>query len=185
MNNTKNDAMQQELDAHIAALHAADDETKDGKIDIADMKLQLDRVEALLALEDTQNRALLRNQKIRFWVTGILVLALCLAVGVMWHQTNVAYQNVLEASTQVNALANTLQESLDQLDTGELTRLMKTMPEVMDKLSAIDVDSLNDVLTRLPALMDNVAALQSQFNAFTSQFSGITGLLGAIGGNAG
>ena len=61
-------AMDEALRAKTAALQANDDETGDGRIDLADLKHQLDRLEAQLALQDRQNRTLLRNQRLRMAV---------------------------------------------------------------------------------------------------------------------
>ena len=63
-------AMDEALRAKTAALQANDDETGDGRIDLADLKHQLDRLEAQLALQDRQNRTLLRNQRLRMAVGG-------------------------------------------------------------------------------------------------------------------
>lgn len=51
------------------------------------------------------------------------------------------------------------------------------MPDLVDKLSAIDVDALNAVLTKLPALMDAVTELQTQFESIANAFSGFSVLL--------
>ena len=40
------------LQARVQQLQAGDDETGDGKVDIADLKRQLDRIEAQLELQD-------------------------------------------------------------------------------------------------------------------------------------
>lgn len=172
-----NQEMDKALVARVAALNANDDETGDGKIDLADLKKQLDRVEAQLELQDKQNRKLLYNQRLRFLLTTVLSLLLCIVVAVMWHFTNEAYRNVLETSAQVNALVDTLQSSLDTLDTEDLNEMMQTMPDLVDKLSAIDVDALNAVLTKLPALMDAVTELQTQFESIANAFSGFSVLL--------
>ena len=79
-----------EVAARVAALHARDDETLDGKIDAADLKLQLDRIEAKLELQDQQNRTLLRNQKYKFLFSVIVTVVLAAAVAVLWYQTTVA-----------------------------------------------------------------------------------------------
>ncbi len=169
-----NQEMDKALAARFAALHANDDETGDGKIDLADLKKQLDRVEAQLELQDRQNRKLLYNQRLRFLITAVLSVLLCIVVAVLWHFTNEAYRNVLETSAQVNALADTLQSSLD---TEDLNEMMQTMPDLVDKLSAIDVDALNEVLNKLPALMDAVTQLQTQFESIANAFSGFSVLL--------
>lgn len=173
---TRNDAaMQKELDDKVAALHAADDETRDGKIDLADMKLQLDRIEAQLELQDKQNRTLLHNQKLRFILSFVVIAALCVVVGVLWYHTNIAYQNIEQTCAQVNEIAGTLQQSLDKLDTAELDAMMEDLPAVADKLASVDVDSLNTVLAKLPAIMDSLTALQNQANSLSSFMGNLVG----------
>ena len=56
---------------------------------------------------------------------------------------------------------------------------MQDLPELTQQLNSVDVESLNEVMTRLPALMDTVANLQEQVNSlmeFLSNFS-LGGLL--------
>ena len=172
---TSSEAMQRELDDKVAALHAADDETRDGKVDLADMKLQLDRIEAQLDLQDKQNRTLLHNQKTRFIFSCIVMVVLCVVVGVLWYNTNIAYQNIQQTCAQVDEIAGTLQQSLDKLDSAELDAMMEDLPAVADKLAAVDVDSLNLVLTKLPAIMDSLTALQNQMNGISTFVNGLIG----------
>lgn len=157
---------------------AGDDETGDGKLDWADLKHQLDRIEAQLAQQDAQNRALLRNQRRRL-VLNCLVLALVVAVAIgLFVLTSRAYDEILQASSQVNTLATTLQDSLSKLDTEELDAMMQTIPDLVDQMSRIDVDALNNVLQKLPALMQSVQDLQAQTEQFSSWFSGLGSLFG-------
>lgn len=170
--------MDAQLEERLAALQAGDDETGDGQVDLHDLKHQLDRVEARLELQDAQNRRLLRNQKRLILLVVALVAALCVFVTAMWMRMDSAYQLILESCTQVNEIAETLQTSLDKLDTAQLDQMMQTLPEVLDKLSSIDVDALNDVLSRLPALMDTVTALQNQVTSLADSLSGLGSLAG-------
>lgn len=163
--------MEEQLQARTAALHAADDETGDGKVDWADMKKQLDRIEAQLELQDMQNRRLLYNQKLRLVLTCVLALLLAVAVGFLWLRTNQAYQEILTACRQVNELAATVQDSVDALDPDELAAMMESLPQITEQLKSIDAEALNEVLARLPDLMDNVAAIQQQIDAINSWFS--------------
>ena len=172
--------MDQALAAKVTALHAGDDESGDGRIDLADLKLQLDRVEAQLELQDKQNRALLRGQRLRLALTLLLTAVLCAAVVFLGRRVNAAYDDILQTSRQVNELAARVQDSLDTLDTGELDALVQSLPEITDKLSKVDVDALNEVLTRMPALMDTIADVQGKIadlqrlmNSFTSGLGGL------------
>ena len=45
----------------------------------------------------------------------------------------------------------------------------------MSKLSSIDTDALNAVLSRMPAFMDSVTALQKQLGGVSSLLGGLTG----------
>lgn len=179
-----NREMDKQLQARTAALHAADDETGDGKVDWADMKKQLDRIEAQLELQDQQNRQLLYHQKLRLVLTCVLALLLAAAVGLLWYRTNQAYEEILAACQQVDELAGTVQGSLDALDPDELAAVMESLPQITEQLRSVDVDALNEVLARLPDLMDNVASIQSQIDAINSWFSKFssTGLGALLGG---
>lgn len=179
-----NRAMDEQLKARTAALQAADDETGDGRVDWADMKKQLDRIEAQLELQDQQNRRLLHNQRLRLALTCVLAVLLAAAVGLLWYRTNQAYQEILAACDQVNQLSGTVQSSLDALDPEELQAMVEDLPQITEQLKSVDVDALNSVLTRLPDLMDNVAAIQQQIdaiNAWYAKFSS-TGLGALLGG---
>ncbi len=166
------------LTVRVADLHAHDDESGDGRITAADMKLQLDRIEAQLGLQDQQNRALLRGQRVRFWLTLALALLLCGVVAFLWVRVNDAYAEILQTTSDVNALAGRLQQSLDTLDNEDLEGLMQDLPVIADKISALDVDALNDVLNRLPALVDAVTDLQQRVKSIQDWFSGLGGLFG-------
>lgn len=176
--NKLNQEMDKTLADTTAALHAHDDETGDGSISLPDLKLQLDRVEAQLELQDQQNRTLLRNQKLRFMLTVVVVIVLCVVVGVLWYHTTVAYNNILDTCTQVSEIATTMQNSLDKLDTEQLDTIVAELPALVDKLSGVDVDALNDVLTRMPTLMDGIAQLQTQFSNLSTAFGNLGSLFG-------
>ena len=175
MNDSLDNSMDQALAARVDALHARDDESGDGQVNAADMKLQLDRIEAQLELQDQQNRALLRGQRIRFWMTLILALLLCGVVIFLWVRVNGAYAEILQTTGDVNALAGRLQQSLDTLDNEELEAILHKLPEVADKISGIDTDALNEVLTRVPALVDAVTDLQERVQSIQDWFGGLFG----------
>lgn len=179
-----NRAMDEQLKKRTAALHAADDETGDGKVDWADMKKQLDRIEAQLELQDQQNRKLLYNQRLRLVLTCVLAVLLAAAVGLLWYRTNEAYREILAACEQVNELSGTVQSSLDALDPAELESMVEDLPQITEQLKSVDVDALNTVLTKLPELMDNVAAIQQQIDAINAWYTKFTssGLGAFLGG---
>ena len=53
--------MDEQLETRVAELTANNDETGDGKLDAADLKAQLNRIEAQLELQDAQNRSIMKN----------------------------------------------------------------------------------------------------------------------------
>ena len=91
---------------------------------------------------------------------------------------NIAYNNVMDACSRVNDLADTVNTSLATLDQSELDAMMQDLPEITDQLKKIDVDALNNVLTQLPALMDTVNSLQSQVQSIVNLFSGLSSVFG-------
>ncbi len=166
------------LALRVADLHAHDDESGDGRISAADMKLQLDRIEAQLELQDRQNRAILRGQRVRLVLTLLLALLLCGAVVYLWHQVDLAYADILETTASVNALAARVQQGLEVLDNEELEALMESLPGIADKLSSVDVDALNEALGRIPALADAVTDLQQRVQSIQNWFNNLSGLFG-------
>ena len=98
------------LQARVQQLQAGDDETGDGKVDIADLKRQLDRIEAQLELQDAQNRRLLRSQRQRLILNIVVLAAFAVLAGVLLYYSRIAYDRILQASAQVNELAATLQK---------------------------------------------------------------------------
>ena len=172
-----NKQMDDALNTKVAALNATDDETGDGKVDTLDLKHQLDRVEAQLELQDQQNRALLRSQRL-LWAAIAIVVVLCLIMGGLLLRFNTAYNEVIITCAQVNEIAGTLQDSLAKLDTEQLDSMMQTLPDIADKLSQIDVDALNDVMAKLPATMDAVAQLQQQLNSVASFLGNVGSIFG-------
>ena len=91
---------------------------------------------------------------------------------------NAAYAEVLDACTQVDALAETLQSSLGTLDPAELDDMMQKLPGIVDQLQKLDVDALNKVLAGLPGLMENVDALQKQADSIAGVFNSIGAIFG-------
>ena len=174
MDEKLNRKMDEQLASRVAELDAHNDETGDGKLDAADLKAQLNRIEAQLELQDEQNRSIMKNQRLRMLLTIIITVVLLVVLGLFWNHMDQAYKEVMTACTQVNELADTLQSSLDTLDPDEL----KDLPAITEQLKQLDVDSLNTVLQGLPTLMDNVNKLQQQVETITNTFSGISALFG-------
>ena len=170
--------MDEQLEARVAELTANNDETGDGILDAADLKAQLNRIEAQLELQDEQNRSIMKNQRLRMLLSIIITVVLLVVLGLFWSKMNSAYTEVMGACTQVNELADTLQSSLDTLDPDELNSMMQDLPAITEQLKQLDVDSLNAVLQGLPTLMDNVNKLQQQVDSISSAFSGISSLFG-------
>ena len=178
MDEKLNRKMDEQLASRVAELDAHNDETGDGKLDAADQKAQLNRIEAQLELQDEQNRSIMKNQRLRMLLTIIITVVLLVVLGLFWNHMDQAYKEVMTACTQVNELADTLQSSLDTLDPDELNNMMQDLPAITEQLKQLDVDSLNTVLQGLPTLMDNVNKLQQQVETITNTFSGISALFG-------
>ncbi|MGN0975424.1 MAG: hypothetical protein ACI4OL_05425 [Gemmiger sp.] len=168
-------AMDEALKKKVAQLQSGDDETGDGVIDAADLKAQLDRIEAQLELQDAQNRTLLRHSRLRFAITAVLVVVLCIFVAVAWVRTDAAYQQILDACQQIDTLAGTVQQTMDELNTEDLNAILDQLPALMETLNDLDTDSINAVMERLPATMDAITALQQQFANISGFFGGLTG----------
>lgn len=168
-----NREMDEQLKNRVADLTAHNDETGDGKLDAADLKAQLNRIEAQLELQDQQNRHIMHNQRLRMMLSIVMTAVLLVALGVFWYYSRIAYQQVMESTAQVNELATTVQNSLDTVDPEALDSMMQDLPEITEQLKRIDVDALNEVLTELPTLIDNVNKLQTQVDSINSWFSGL------------
>ena len=185
----KKDKLDKEMDealaGRVAELHAGDDESGDGRVNSKDMKIQLDRIEAQLELQDKQNRALLKGQRVRLWVSVGIAAILCAAVVFLWMRVNQAYADIHETSTQVNELAGRLQESLAELDNEELAAMMQNLPAISEKISSLDVDALNEVLTRMPALMDSITEMQEKIAGLQSMMDGLSNFGSSIGSGIG
>lgn len=172
-----NRAMDEQLQKRVADLTAHNDETGDGKLDAADLKAQLNRIEAQLELQDRQNRNIMRNQRLRMMLSIAITVVLLVALGVFWYYSRIAYHQVMDSTTQVNELVQTLQNSLNTLDPEELDNMMQDLPEITEQLKRIDVDALNQVLDGLPTLMDSVNKLQTQVQSISNLVSGGLGSL--------
>ena len=173
-----NTQMDDQLKNRVAELNRANDENRDGRLDAADLKAQLNRIEAQLELQDQQNRALLRSQKRLLWAAIAIVVVLCLIMGGLLLRFNTAYNQVITTCAQVNEIAGTLQDSLAKLDTEQLDSMMQDLPEITAQLKKVDVDALNKVLTELPALMDTVNSLQTQVQNISNWFSSLGSVFG-------
>ena len=170
--------MDEQLETRVAELTANNDETGDGKLDAADLKAQLNRIEAQLELQDAQNRSIMKNQRLRMLLSIVITVVLLVVLGLFWNRMDNAYNEVMAACAQVNELADTLQTSLDTLDPDELNSMMQDLPAITEQLKQLDVNSLNTVLQGLPTLMDNVNKLQQQVESITSTFNSIGSLFG-------
>ena len=173
-----NAKMDEQLKARVDDLTRSNDENRDGKLDAADLKAQLNRIEAQLELQDRQNRGIIANQRKRMILSVVLVVVILTALAFFGWRMNVAYNNVMDACSRVNDLADTVNTSLATLDQSELDAMMQDLPEITDQLKKIDVDALNNALTQLPALMDTVNSLQSQVQSIVNLFSGLSSVFG-------
>ena len=173
-----NAKMDEQLKSRADALARSNDENKDGKLDAADLKAQLNRIEAQLELQDQQNRSIIENQRKRMILSIVLVVVVLAALAFFGWRLNQAYTNVMDACDRVNALADTVQTSLDTLDQSQLDDMMQDLPAITEQLKKIDVDALNRVLTELPNLMDTVKSLQTQVDNITSWFNGLSSVFG-------
>src|SRR5699024_4271705 len=111
-----NREMDEQLEQRVADLTAHNDETGDGKLDAADLKAQLNRIEAQLELQDQQNRRIMRNQRLRMMLSLAMTAVLLIALGVFFYYARIAYGQVMQSTAQVNELAVTLQNSLSTVD---------------------------------------------------------------------
>lgn len=173
-----NAKMDEQLKARVDDLTRSNDENRDGKLDAADLKAQLNRIEAQLELQDRQNRGIIANQRNRMILSVVLVVVILAALAFFGWRMNIAYNNVMDACSRVNDLADTVNTSLATLDQSELDAMMQDLPEITDQLKKIDVDALNNALTQLPALMDTVNSLQSQVQSIVNLFSGLSSVFG-------
>lgn len=173
-----NAKMDEQLKARVDDLTRSNDENRDGKLDAADLKAQLNRIEAQLELQDRQNRGIIANQRKRMILSVVLVVVILEALAFFGWRMNIAYNNVMDACSRVNDLADTVNTSLATLDLSELDAMMQDLPEITDQLKKIDVDALNNALTQLPALMDTVNSLQSQVQSIVNLFSGLSSVFG-------
>ena len=162
----------------VAELNRANDENRDGRLDAADLKAQLNRIEAQLELQDQQNRGIIANQRKRMVLSVVLCVIILAALAFFSWRMNEAYVNVMDACNRVNDLADTVQTSLDTLDQAQLDSMMQDLPEITAQLKKVDVDALNKVLTELPALMDTVNSLQTQVQNISNWFSSLGSVFG-------
>ena len=173
-----NAKMDEQLKTRVKELNHANDENQDGKLDAADLKAQLNRIEAQLELQDQQNRGIIANQHKRMILSIVLVVVILAALAFFGWRMNSAYHNVMVACSRVNDLADTVNASLATIDKDELDAMMQNLPEISEQLKKIDVDALNSALTELPALMDTVNSLQAQVQSISSWFSSLGSVFG-------
>lgn len=174
-----NRAMDEQLQKRVADLTAHNDETGDGKLDAADLKAQLNRIEAQLELQDRQNRNIMHNQRLRMLLSIVITAVLLAALGIFGYYARTAYTQVMQSTAQVNELAETLQSSLNTVDPEALDSMMQDLPEITEQLKRIDVDALNQILDGLPTLMDSVNKLQTQVQSIAQLFGGLGSILGS------
>ena len=167
-----NTQMDNQLKNRVAELNRANDENRDGRLDAADLKAQLNRIEA------QQNRGIIANQRKRMVLSVVLCVIILAALAFFSWRMNEAYVNVMDACNRVNDLADTVQTSLDTLDQAQLDSMMQDLPEITAQLKKVDVDALNKVLTELPALMDTVNSLQTQVQNISNWFSSLGSVFG-------
>ena len=158
-----NEKMDEQLKNRVEELNRGNDENRD---------------EAQLELQDKQNRGIMENQHKRMVLSIVLCAIILAALAFFSWRMNVAYNNVMDACTRVNDLADTVQTSLDTLDQAQLDDMMQDLPEITEQLKKIDVDALNKVLTELPALMDTVNSLQTQVQGITNWFNSLGSVFG-------
>ena len=94
MDEKLNRKMDEQLASRVAELDAHNDETGDGKLDVADLKAQLNRIEAQLELQDEQNRSIMKNQRLRMLLTIIITVVLLVVLGLFWNHMDQAYKEV-------------------------------------------------------------------------------------------
>ena len=173
-----NTQMDDQLKNRVAELNRGNDENRDGRLDAADLKAQLNRIEAQLELQDQQNRGIIANQRKRMVLSVVLCAIILAALAFFSWRMNEAYVNVMDACNRVNDLADTVQTSLDTLAQAQLDSMMQDLPEITAQLKKVDVDALNKVLTELPALMDTVNSLQTQVQSISNWFSSLGSVFG-------
>ena len=123
-----NAKMDEQLKARVDDLTRSNDENRDGKLDAADLKAQLNRIEAQLELQDRQNRGIIANQRKRMILSVVLVVVILAALAFFGWRMNIAYNNVMDACSRVNDLADTVNTSLATLDPVSYTHL--TLPTI-------------------------------------------------------
>ena len=75
-----NTQMDDQLKNRVAELNRANDENRDGRLDAADLKAQLNRIEAQLELQDQQNRGIIANQRKRIVLSVVLCVIILAAL---------------------------------------------------------------------------------------------------------
>ena len=92
-----NEKMDTQLRTRVDELTRANDENQDGRLDAADLKAQLNRIEAQLELQDQQNRGIIANQHKRMILSVVLVAVILVVLAFFGWRINVAYNNVMAA----------------------------------------------------------------------------------------
>ena len=130
MDEKLNRKMDEQLASRVAELDAHNDETGDGKLDAADLKAQLNRIEAQLELQDEQNRSIMKNQRLRMLLTIIITVVLLVVD--------------LPAIT----------EQLKQLDVDSLNTVLQGLPTLMDNVNKLQqqVETITNTFSGISAL---------------------------------
>ena len=116
-----NAKMDEQLKARVDDLTRSNDENRDGKLDAADLKAQLNRMEAQLELQDRQNRGIIANQRKRMILSVNTSLA------------------TLDQS-ELDAMMQDLPEITDQLkkiDVDALNNALTQLPALMDTVNSL------------------------------------------------
>ena len=107
--------MDEQLEKRVADLAAHNDETGDGRLDAADLKAQLNRLEAQLELQDQQNRRIMRNQRLRMIMSIAITILLLVALGAFWYYSHIALNAVLDGLPALMDNVEQMQERLESL----------------------------------------------------------------------
>ena len=173
-----NTQMDDQLKNRVAELNRANDENRDGRLDAADLKAQLNRIEAQLELQDQQNRGIIANQRKAHGAerralrdhsggTGVLQLADERGLRQRYGRLQPRERSGRHRPDQSGHTGSGPAGRHDAGSAGNHRTAEK-----------VDVDALNKVLTELPALMDTVNSLQTQVQSISNWFSSLGSVFG-------
>ena len=173
-----NAKMDEQLKARVDDLERSNDENRDGKLDAADLKAQLNRIEAQLELQDRQNRGIIANQRKRMIFKRRAGGRDSGGTGVFGWRMNIAYNNVMDACSPRQRPGRHGEHEPCHAGPERAGRHDAGPSGNHRPVEKIDVDALNNALTQLPALMDTVNSLQSQVQSIVNLFSGLSSVFG-------